>query len=89
MDPIQTPKSYLEELSKRAKKSHVYTPHQLVGLELANILNDMKHKSLYMKLAKEHGGPALFQIAKSAVENHAIKNPAAYFMTLTKDLKKK
>ena len=49
MDP-----NYIELLKKRAKESRVYSEHQLVGLSIAEILEDEAHKSLYMRLAKKH-----------------------------------
>jgi len=42
------PIDYLEKLKNRAKKSKVYTSYQLIGLEIARILKDEKHKSLYI-----------------------------------------
>ena len=88
MDPIGKQASYFAELSERAKKSRAYTPHQLAGLELAEMLHDRKHKSLYMKLAKEYRVPVLFTLAKTTLEKSNIKNPGAYFMSLIKNLPK-
>ena len=53
------------------------------------MLSDIPHKSLYIKLAKEYDGQALLRLAKDVVERRDVKNPAAYFMTLLKDLPKK
>lgn len=82
---------YLEKLKKRAARSRVYRKYQLIGLEIARILGDEKHKSLYIKLAKEKNSEALIQIAKKISENKKIKNPGAYFMTIVsqKDKPKK
>lgn len=74
------PKKYLEELRKRKKDSHVYKPFQFHGLEIANVLHDLDHKALYIKLAKEYNPEALRQLAKSISENKKIKNKGAYFM---------
>jgi len=71
---------YLKSLKERGKKSRVYRDYQMTGLELANILRDLKHKALYIKLAKIHDKDKLFQLAKSVVENSLVKNPGAYFM---------
>lgn len=73
---------YRELLKKRAKESKVYTPYQLTGLMLAEILNDEKYKSLYIKLAKEHDMDKLIKLAKSVAERKNIKNKGAYFMKL-------
>jgi hypothetical protein len=71
---------YLNKLKQRGKDSRVYQKHQLIGLEVAQILHDDKHKSLYIKLAKQHGGDRLMQLAKEVAERRGIKNMGAYFM---------
>jgi hypothetical protein len=76
---------YLDELRKRARESRVYSKHQLVGLEIAQILCDEEHKSLYIKLAKEHDSDKLLRLAKSIAERKNIKNKGAYFMKLLYD----
>jgi len=72
--------AYLKKLKQRGKDSHVYRKYQLMGLEIAQILEDEKHKSLYIKLAKEHGGDQLMRLAKDVAERRGIKNKGAYFM---------
>ncbi|MDO8574649.1 MAG: hypothetical protein Q7R86_03415 [bacterium] len=74
--------SYLTELKKRAKESKVYRKYQLVGLEVAQILQDDKHKSLYIKLAKDGDGEAMMRLAKDIAERSGVKNKGAYFMKL-------
>lgn len=56
--------------------------YQLVGLEVAAILGDPEHKSLYMKLAKKHGENKILQIAKEVAERGGVKNKGGYFMTV-------
>ena len=73
-------KNYLETLKERAKKSHVYRKYQLTGLIIARLLNDEKHKSLYIKLAKEHNNQHLLGIAKDVSERKKIQNKGGYFM---------
>jgi len=80
---------YRELLKKRAKESKVYAPHQLTGLLLAEILKDEGHKSLYIKLAKKHGGDKLMKLAKSVAERKNVKNMGAYFMRLLETYKNK
>lgn len=75
---------YLKELKRRARESHVYRKYQLVGLEISQILKDERHKSLYMKLAKERNGDRLLRLAKDIADRKNIKNKGAYFMTLLK-----
>ncbi len=76
---------YLDVLKERAKKSKVYSPHQMTGLTLAQILKDEKHKSLYIKLAKKYKADKLLSLAKSVAERKNVKNKGAYFMRLLYD----
>lgn len=73
-------KDYLETLKERAKTSRVYKKYQLIGLLIAQLLNDDKHKSLYIKLAKKHNNDDLLRIAKDVSERKKIENKGAYFM---------
>ncbi|MDO8537189.1 MAG: hypothetical protein Q7R94_03005, partial [bacterium] len=75
---------YLKKLRKRAEKSHVYKKYQLIGLEIAQILGDKNHKSLYIKLAKERGSERLLRLAKEVAERPGVKNKGAYFMSMIK-----
>jgi hypothetical protein len=77
-------RNYLKELKRRAKESRVYKKYQLIGLEIAKLLDDEKHKSLYIKLAKERGTELLLGLAKEIAERANIKNKGAYFMTCLK-----
>ena len=73
---------YLDKLKQRGKDSHVYRKYQLLGLEIAHILEDEKHKALYIKLAKVHGGDKLMQLAKEVADRKNVRNKGAYFMKL-------
>jgi len=85
MDNLQKiSKHYTNLLKERAKKSRVYQPHQMTGLILAEILEDPKHKSLYMKLAKNYDNDELLHRAKDIAERKNIKNKGAYFMKVLK-----
>ncbi len=75
-------KSYIDVLKERKKTSRVYKIHQLTGLALAEILDDEKHKSLYMKLAKAHDSQKLIELAKDVASRKNIRNKGAYFMKL-------
>jgi len=75
----------MNELRRRGKESHVYRKYQLFGLEISQVLHDEKHKSLYIKLAKEKDGERLLRLAKDVADRKNIKNPGAYFMTLLKN----
>ena len=71
---------YLKALRERGKKSKVYVQFQDVGLTIAGLLNDEKHKALYIKLAKENEADELLRLAKQITEKKNIKNKGAYFM---------
>ncbi|MFA6135779.1 MAG: hypothetical protein WC705_00210 [Candidatus Paceibacterota bacterium] len=77
-------KEYKEELKKRAKTSHVYKKYQMVGLEIAQLLSDEKHRALYMKLAKSISNQRLMEIAKDVADRN-LEKPGAYFMTILKN----
>jgi uncharacterized protein YhbP (UPF0306 family) len=78
-------KTYIDTLKERLKSSRVYKVHQSTGLALAEILDDEKHKSLYMKLAKEHDAQKLIELAKDVASRKGIQNKGAYFMRLLKN----
>ena len=78
---------YFKTLEERAKRSRAYTAHQVVGLEIAEILKDSAHKSLYIKLAKEYNPERLLRLAKSVAERPGIKRRGAYFMRLLHNAK--
>ena len=75
-----TSREYAELLKARAGTSRAYHSHQLIGLEIAVLLRDMGHKSLYIKLVKEHGAERLLELATSIAQNPRVTNRGAYFM---------
>lgn len=75
-------KNYLEELKKRYARSRISKKYQAMGLELARILNDKKHKSLYIKLMKEGNPAKLMWLAADIADRKNVKNMGAYFMRL-------
>ncbi len=75
---------YIQKLKKRGRESRVYRKYQLIGLEIAQILGDEKHKSLYIKLAKDGSPERLLRLAKEINEKKNVKNKGAYFMSLIK-----
>ncbi|MDO8601853.1 MAG: hypothetical protein Q7R62_01840 [bacterium] len=79
--------NYLKDLKERGKESRVYHSHQFVGLEIAVLLHDLEHKSLYIKMAKIHNPDRLLALAKSVAEKRDVKNPGAYFMKLVQGMK--
>lgn len=71
---------YLNTIKERGKTSHVYKKFQDIGLQLAEILHDTKHKALYIKLAKQHDESILLSLAKDTAERSNVTNKGAYFM---------
>ena len=82
-------KDYFRLLKERSKKSKVYRPYQMIGLMLAEILDDKEHKSLYIRLSKLYDTSELLKLAKGLEERRNIKNKGAYFMSMLKGLEKK
>lgn len=79
----------MDLLKERKADSRVYFRHQSVGLELAELLDDEKHKSLYMKLAKDYDSQVLLELAKDVAIRKNIEKKGAYFMKLLANVKKK
>jgi hypothetical protein len=75
-------KDYLNILKERMKKIRVHQKFQFTGLTLAQILNDEKHKSLYIKLAKNRDEQQMISLAKNIAEKKNVKNKGAYFMRM-------
>lgn len=78
--PMPVGNEYIKQLRERGKESRVYRDFQLIGLEIAEILHDAKHKSLYIKMAKNGAHRDMLRIAKEIAHNTAVKNKGAYFM---------
>ncbi len=76
-------------MAKRSKESRAYQKHQSIGLELAEILGDREHKSLYIKLAKENSATLLLSLAKDVSTRKDVKNYGAYFMRVLTENKLK
>jgi hypothetical protein len=71
---------YLEKLKERGKNNRIVKRYQLIGLMIAEMLNDKEHKSLYIKLAKEKDEQELLSLAKKVAEMKNIERKGAYFM---------
>jgi len=79
---------YLTRLKKRATDKRITNSFQLIGMEIGTILKDLRHRSLYMKYAKELNPEKLLALAKSVMEKRGVKNPGAYFMRLVQTMRK-
>lgn len=80
-------RNYLEMLRERGKHSRVYQKHQLLGLEIAELLRDPAHKALYIKLAKDRNAHELRELARAVAERKGVRNRGALFMYLLTDRK--
>jgi hypothetical protein len=83
-DCVIKSEKYLSALSERRTKSRsrVTTRHQMLGLIIAELLEDRPHKALYIKLAKEGDQNRLMEIARDVSERGPVRNKGAYFMTV-------
>jgi len=84
----KTPKGYLQILRERRRASRVRFKHQSTGLVLAEILEDRKHKPLYMRLANIYDAQILIQTARDVAARSNIKNKGAYFMRVFQRLRR-
>lgn len=70
------------------KKKYISKEFQDYGFRLAEMLNDLKHKALYMKLAKETPRHMLEEAASFVKNANDVKNPGSLFMWKLGQLKK-
>ena len=77
--------SYLSKLKERKTVSKIYSKHQQVGLLIAELLGDLAHRALYIKLAKERNPEELLRVAREVASRKNVKNKGAYFMRIVHD----
>ena len=82
-------KKYINNIRERVQKARVYKKFQATGLLIAELLGDSRHKSLYIKLAKEYKEQDLLTLATTISQNKKIAKKGAYFMSMLKTLKKR
>lgn len=82
---MQSIKQVLATFSPTEDK-YISREFQSFGMHLAEELNDMKHKSLYIKMAKTEHRPLLEKALSFVVDSNA-KNKGALFMWKLKQLK--
>lgn len=83
---MQSIKNVLDKFNPTTDK-YVSREFQTFGLHLTETLNDYKHKSLYMKLAKTVNR-SILERALSFVADSKADNKGALFMWKLKELKK-
>lgn len=81
--------AYEAVLRERVKSSRVYREYQSTGLELAELLHDPRHKTLYFRLAKMYPRQFLMALAKDVISRREVKNCGAYFMRLLQHARNK
>jgi len=80
---VNITEGYLDKMkTRRRTSSRVSRSYQLLGLEIADILGDRRHKALYIKLAKEKNPIELLRLAKEVEDKKNVKNIGAYFMSI-------
>ncbi len=74
---------------KQQKSSAKYVKHEFqdFGLRMATNLNDMKHKSLYIKLAKNEDRVLLQKALSYTMDYPKARNKGSIFMWKLKELK--
>src|SRR5258708_22839194 len=82
---MQSVKQILDKFNPTTDK-YVSREFQTFALHLAEVLDDMKHKSLYMKLAKTVHR-SILEKALSFVIDSTAKNKGALFMWKLKQLR--
>jgi len=83
---MQSIKSVLTKFNPTTDK-YISREFQTFGLHLAESLNDYKHKSLYIKLAKTVHRSILEQALSFSIDSNA-DNKGALFMWKLKELRK-
>jgi hypothetical protein len=83
---MQSIKSVLDRFNPTTDK-YISREFQTFGIHLSESLDDYKHKSLYIKLAKTVHRSLLEKALSFAIDSNA-KNKGALFMWKLKELKK-
>jgi len=86
-DLIKKKKDFKKDLAEKHK--YVSTEFQDYGYRLAVKLDDLKHKALYIKYAKEKKRGVLESALSFASDYPNVKNKARVFMWKVKELEKK
>ncbi len=82
---MQSIKQVLTKFNPQTDK-YISREFQAFGIHLAEVLDDMKHKSLYIKLAKEVHRSILEKALSFVIDSQA-KNKGALFMWKLKQLR--
>lgn len=85
---FQSVKDVLKDFDWDEKK-YISREFQDYGYRLAEELNDLEHKALYIKLAKELPRAMLEEASNFIKDASNVKNPAKLFMWKLTELRKK
>lgn len=81
--------SLFDHLTERQKNPYVSQEFQDYGYRLAVELDDLAHKSLYIKLAKQEPRLLLEQARTYVIDAESARSKARLFMWKLKELKNK
>lgn len=81
-------KAVIAETKFKDRPKNISQEFQMYGVYLAESLQDTKHYSLYIKLAKEVGRKLLEEALNFTKGYYQAKNKAKVFMWKLKELKK-
>ena len=84
---FETLGTLFDRFEVKEDKGYISREFQDYGYRLAVELGDLKHKGLYMKLAKKEPRGLLDQARSFVIDSHA-RNKGALFMWKLKELKK-
>lgn len=77
----------IEEKKREKQPQYIKHEFQDYGYRLAEELSDLKHKSLYIKLAKEEKRELLEKARLFATDYYGVRSKAKIFMWKLKELK--
>lgn len=86
MEPLKT---IIDQKKKMSRAHYITHEFQDYGYRLAEVLGDVRHKALYIKLAKELPRPLLDQARDYALGYYTAKSKAKLFMWKLEQLKKR
>ena len=86
---VQSLAEILRSIDWEKRGKYVTREFQDYGLRLAEELDDLRHKSLYIKLAKEVDRRLLEEARRFVKDAYNVKNKARLFMWKLKELRKK
>src|SRR5690349_5726265 len=75
-------------VAREQSAKYINTEHQDFGMRIASKLNDMKHKALYMRLAKEEYRPIVEKALSFALDYPKATSRGRIFMWKLKELRK-